>query len=624
MKNTDLILSQILLATIEGRATALKVWETVFDSRNHLVISPRTSAIAVMLSFYNEHWLLADEGRKIRRRLTLILADDTGTVHFASKTVTLKTSAREICPRVGTHLPFKAASLPLDRDYSLIVMDAQTGEQLDCRTFHALPHKHCGRDIETVFSAEEAGLASAGSGRMFSALDVRPGAYADVRFNLQYNCSEPLEKLPEIEIRLYFPDGSFTHRYRPAVCDDYDAGEYHVSMPFLVTSANHGTVYAEALINDYAFAGVVFRTEGDEQAGGLTGKYADILAEYSPEAANKRFEEQKPEEEFTAEDFDRRLDEFIKSEMGEAGEDGNAAEEEEETLQEESAEPFDLEMQQLVGLTEVKQRLSTYQKLMSFNAMRARAGLPVTSAPLHAMFLGSPGTGKTTVAKMVGKMLHRVGLLSMGHVVVRERATLSGTHYGDQESLTLKALEEAKGGILFIDEAYQLFQQNDPKDPGRLVLETLLTAMADEDNRDWMLILAGYPDEMLRLFNMNPGLRSRIPEPNIYTFADFSEPELMEIADRWFARNQYTLTADARRALATRLNADYSARNRSFGNARHVVNLIETSILPSMAARIMEQESPDRESLTDILPCDIPSPCLPLQSPRRRIGFESA
>lgn len=613
-----------MVATIEGRATNRKLEETAFNNRNDLVFSPRTTAIAVMLSLFNEEWFTPINAHGHSCRLRIILADAEGCTPIACKTLNVKIPVREVCTDARGWLTFKADSLPLDRDYCIIVRDADTGLQLGSKAFHALPCQHDGRSIEDVFYAYEAGVARTYNNRLFTSLDIPQGNYASVRFNLQYDCSEPLEKVPDVEIRLYFPDGSFTHRFLPPECDDYDAGLYHVCMPFLVTYDNRGTVYAEALVNDTAFAGVVFRTEGDEKEGGLEGKDVEVLDEYSLRAAVDRFNAQTEQTgDFSEEDLDRCIDAFIKSEQAAISE-----EEDDEGADSKDArekpESFDRELQQLVGLEEVKQKLATYEKLMSFNSMRTRAGLPVVATPLHAMFLGSPGTGKTTVAAMMGRMMHRMGLLSKGHVVVRERATLSGTHYGDHEDLTIKALKEARGGILFIDEAYQLFQHNDPKDPGRLVLETLLTALADEDNRDWMLILAGYPDEMLRLFDMNPGLRSRIPQTNIYTFADFAEPELMEIADRWFARNQYTLTADARRTLATRLSSDYAARDKSFGNARHVVNLIETSILPSMASRIMNLESPEQASLTDILPSDIPAPCIPLQSPRRGIGFASA
>ena len=621
MKHTDFILSRIMLATIEGRATARRLAETLFDYRNDIVLSPRTTALAIVLSLFNEDWLSGINRRERKQKLTLILTDIDALAPLSTKTVTVRAQGCESCIDEKVRLPFKAGMLTPDRDYLLTVRDAATGAELGSKTFHVFPHEFYGRRIEHLYSVSEAGVATVHSSRLYTVLNVRPNYYASVRFNLKYESFMQAEKVPEVEIRLHFPDGSFIHRFLTPECDDYDAGDYHVDMPFLVTYDNRGTVYAEALINDTAFAGVVFRTEGEDREGGLSGKDVYILDEYSTEAAANRFHEQTKEEgDFTDEDFDRCLDAFIKSEKEALSEGENGAESE-EIHAEEPAPSFDEELQQLVGLEEVKRKLTAYEKLVSFNILRAGAGLPVTSTPLHAMFLGSPGTGKTTVAKMVGKMLHRVGLLSKGHMVVRERATLSGTHYGDHEDLTRKALEEAKGGILFIDEAYQLFQHNDPKDPGRLVLETLLTALADEDNRDWMLILAGYPDEMLRLFDMNPGLRSRIPEANIYTFADFSEAELMEIADRWFCKNRYHLTTDARTALTARLSSDYSARDKSFGNARHVVNLIETSILPTMASRVMGEDSPAQESLTDILPSDIPAPTAPMQPSRRRIGF---
>ena len=624
MNQTDIILSQIMLASIEGRATTRKLTETRFDCRNDVVASPQTSAIAVSITLFNEKWLSPGNDRRIRRKLILTLTNAESDARISSKTVTVNIPGSLMFTEVCAHLPFKAISLPLDHDYNLIVTDAATGVQLGHREFHVFPNRYDGRKIEDAFSAEEAGITTIYGSRLFSSLSPRPNDYASVRFNLMYEFNDRLDKMPDVEIRLYFPDGSLISRFHTVICDNPDVDRYHVEAPFLVTDDKRGIVYAEALIDDVAFAGVVFRTEGPELKGGQSGKHLHILDDYSLRAATNRFLEQDThEDEFTEENFDRLLDEFIKSEK-EATSAGNDTEGNGRNSDKDSHEAPDSlsnELQQLVGLTEVKQKLITYGKMMKFNAMRSEAGLPVVSAPLHSMFLGSPGTGKTTVAKMIGKMLHDVGLLSKGHVVVRERATLSGTHYGDHEDLTLKALEEAKGGILFIDEAYQLFQQNDSKDPGRLVLETLLTALADENNRDWMLILAGYRDEMLRLFDMNPGLRSRIPEANIYTFDDFSESELMEIADRWFKKNKYNLTADARAALVNRLSSDHAARDRSFGNARHVVNLIQTSILPSMASRIMDKELPSQESLTDILPSDIPAPSAPMQPTRRRIGF---
>ncbi len=333
----------------------------------------------------------------------------------------------------------------------------------------------------------------------------------------------------------------------------------------------------------------------------------------------------------SGDDYDRALDAFIASARDDSeAENESEIEEEtedceegtEEARKEAEKEARLVSLDHLTGLASVKAKLTVYEKLVRFNKMRADNGFPIAAAPLHAMFLGSPGTGKTTVAKMMGVMLRRAGVLSRGHVVVRERSMLLGPNYSMEETNTLKAIEEAQGGILLIDEAYQLYQPNDPRDPGRFVIETLLTALADESKRDWMLILAGYPDEMRRMFEMNPGLKSRIPDTNIYDFEDFTETELMEIAERYFRRQEYVLSAAAREALARRLASDYANRDKSFGNARHVINLIQTEIIPAMAVRVVSSGWAEPEELTEIQACDIPRPTgRMLRVERPRIGF---
>ena len=318
-------------------------------------------------------------------------------------------------------------------------------------------------------------------------------------------------------------------------------------------------------------------------------------------------------------EFERRLDDFIASE---------AASIEEVSLEENEpseSEPQD-SLSQLVGLESVKEKLSVYRKVVRFNRMRKLNNLPAFTTPLHAMFLGSPGTGKTTVAKYVGKMLADAGVLSSGHVVVKERATLCGQNYNSESEKTIAAIEEAQGGILLIDEAYQLYQPNDPRDPGKFVIETLLTALADESKRDWMLILAGYSEPMLRMFDMNPGLRSRIPDSNIYHFEDFTESQLMEIADGYLQQGEYQLAPEARTALQDRLHGDFVNRDRNFGNARHVVNLLQTEVLPNMATRVAsEWHKPTNEDLTVIQAEDIPVHAPTLQVKKlNRVGFNVA
>lgn len=334
-------------------------------------------------------------------------------------------------------------------------------------------------------------------------------------------------------------------------------------------------------------------------------------------------------------EFEKRINDFLAAEMeslsdSEESTADEASEQEDEATEEEVAEedevPEEEPLSQMVGLESVKRKLSVYRKVVRFNRMRRLNHLPVFTTPLHAMFLGSPGTGKTTVAKYIGKMLADAGVLSKGHVVVKERATLCGQNYNSESEKTLAAIEEAQGGILLIDEAYQLYQPNDPRDPGKFVIETLLTALADESKRDWMLILAGYSEPMVRMFDMNPGLRSRIPDSNIYRFEDFTEPQLMEIADGYLLQGEYRLSDEAREALRTRLHDDFARRDRSFGNARHVVNLLQTEVLPNMAVRVAsEWHKPTDEELTVIQASDIPVRSeSPQTRPVPRIGFAVA
>lgn len=264
----------------------------------------------------------------------------------------------------------------------------------------------------------------------------------------------------------------------------------------------------------------------------------------------------------------------------------------------------------MVGLDDVKERVTTYTAMARMNRLRRRAGLKTPAMPLHALFLGSPGTGKTTVARLMGEILHEAGVLSSGHVVVRERSSLIGRYYGTEEENTRKALEEAAGGILFIDEAYQLHRPDDPRDPGCLVLEALMTALADETRRDWMLILAGYTAPMMEMLVTNPGLASRLPACNHYRFADFDPRELMQIAENYLEDNDFHLSPGARYRLDELLESDWHYRDTTFGNGRHVNNIITAQVLPAMARRLSTVEHPTQARLTTILAEDIPAPAV--------------
>lgn len=258
----------------------------------------------------------------------------------------------------------------------------------------------------------------------------------------------------------------------------------------------------------------------------------------------------------------------------------------------------------MAGLEDIKRQVKHLGSMARLAEMRRKQGLPAPDLALHALFKGSSGTGKTTVAKLMGRIYRDMGLLSSGHIVVAERRTLTGRYYDSEARAVEQAIASARGGILFIDEAYMLNVKDDPRDPGHKVLEHLLTALSDKGNRDWMLILAGYTKEMDELMNSNPGLSSRIS--NLFTFNDYGVDELVNIAEIFCREQQYTLTTEARTRLRAVIERDYALRDENFGNGRYVVNLLEQRVLPSLAQRVARLRKPTREALQRIVAEDIP------------------
>ena len=320
-------------------------------------------------------------------------------------------------------------------------------------------------------------------------------------------------------------------------------------------------------------------------------------------------------------DFDRLLDEFISSQLEEDKDPTPEQDCAPEATTEEEHRTAMSRLDELIGLDSVKSKTRSLYNISRFYRMRSAAGLSFRRPPLHALFLGAPGTGKTTVAKIMGQLLKEAGVLSKGHVVMRERSTIVGKYYGDEEKAVREAIEMSQGGILFIDEAYQLWREDDPKDPGRIALEAMMTALADPELRDWMVILAGYTVPTLKLLEANPGLASRIPPSNHYMFQDYNVEQLELIADKYLADNQYAISDEARVSLRRLLQHDYSCRDASFGNARHVMNLLETGILPAMAERVVGMASPQISDLKMITASDIPTPTIAQPRACRRLGF---
>ncbi len=258
-----------------------------------------------------------------------------------------------------------------------------------------------------------------------------------------------------------------------------------------------------------------------------------------------------------------------------------------------------LELDALVGLDEVKHLVRELRALVEIQRRRAAVGLANERLVLHMIFKGNPGTGKTTVARILGSILCSMGVLSDGHLVELERADLVGEYVGHTAQKTREQLRRAMGGILFIDEAYALARGGE-KDFGKEAIDTLVKAM--EDHKDQLIIiLAGYRQEMQRFLQSNPGLRSRFPLHMV--FEDFTLSELLKIADLMLIQRQYRLTQEARirlkQLLTLRLKQECIP-----GNARLVRNLIEKAIRVQ-AIRLVAQFQADRDDLIDITASDL-------------------
>ena len=249
------------------------------------------------------------------------------------------------------------------------------------------------------------------------------------------------------------------------------------------------------------------------------------------------------------------------------------------------------ELQSLVGLAKVKKLISEIHAFMEVQKHRQKEKLITEPQVLHMIFKGNPGTGKTTVARILGKLFRETGVLSRGHLVESERADLVGEYIGHTAQKAREQLKKAAGGILFIDEAYSLARGGD-KDFGKEVIDTLVKYM--EDYKDsFILVLAGYQEEMDWFMQTNPGLRSRFPIQ--IEFPDYSSNELLDIAALMVQARDYTLTNGAREELRVILES-HKKLHRHSGNARLVRNLIEKAIR-LQAVRLVELSQLTRDDL---------------------------
>lgn len=256
------------------------------------------------------------------------------------------------------------------------------------------------------------------------------------------------------------------------------------------------------------------------------------------------------------------------------------------------------EMDGLIGLESVKKSIHENITYLNFTKLRKEKGFDdAGKIALHSVFTGNPGTGKTTVVNMLGKIYHKMGLLSKGHVNEVDRAKLVGEYIGQTAPKVKKAIDEARGGILFIDEAYSLARAGeDSKDFGKEVIEILLKEMSDGPG-DLAIIVAGYPQEMETFIDSNPGLKSRFSQ--YFSFDDYFPEELFEITQYAAKNKQVTIAPDAIDYLKEQLTDAYRKRDKSFGNARFANAIIEEA-KQNMGLRLMKSKEMDALTKEDL------------------------
>ena len=280
---------------------------------------------------------------------------------------------------------------------------------------------------------------------------------------------------------------------------------------------------------------------------------------------------------------------------------GETEKEEPPAKKEPSLEELLAELDGLCGLAKVKEDVKGLINLVKVRKLRQEAGLPVPPMSLHLVFMGNPGTGKTTVARLLSKIYHAVGVLSKGQLVEVDRSGLVAGFVGQTALKTQEAIDKALGGVLFIDEAYALANQDNANDFGREAIEVLLKGM--EDHRDDLIVIvAGYTDLMANFIHANPGLESRFNK--YFYFEDYDGGQLAEIFRSICRKNGYELDEAADKAAAEAFQVLYERRDENFGNARDVRNVFEAAVA-CQANRVASMEAPEKKDLMALTVADL-------------------
>jgi stage V sporulation protein K len=259
------------------------------------------------------------------------------------------------------------------------------------------------------------------------------------------------------------------------------------------------------------------------------------------------------------------------------------------------------ELNSLIGLDNIKEEVRALTALANVRKKKIDLGIPVTPNSLHMVFIGNAGTGKTTVARLIGYIYKNIGLLSNGHIVETSRKDLVGRYVGHTAPLVEKKFKEAEGGILFIDEAYSITTYSGTNDFGLEAIQTLLKLMED-DRQNTVVIVAGYPNEMTGFINSNPGLQSRFS--TYINFDDYTTEQLLSIFTVFVRKDEHNLTDAALSKLSFILEEKFGSGGNE-GNARFIRNLYEKTH-KKQAERLSNSNSTSKYELSTITDEDIP------------------
>lgn len=259
------------------------------------------------------------------------------------------------------------------------------------------------------------------------------------------------------------------------------------------------------------------------------------------------------------------------------------------------------DLEALIGLDDVKREVRLVADLIQVQNLRRDRGLPTLETSRHLVFAGNPGTGKTTVARLLAEIYRTLGVVSGGHLVETDRSGLVAGFVGQTATRVAEAFDRADGGVLLIDEAYALVRGSE-QDFGREAIDTIVKEMEDR-REELVVIVAGYPDEMDRFMDANPGLRSRFPKT--IEFPDYTTEELVAIFEKICADAHYRLTDQARQAVSAWLES--FPRGKGFGNGRLSRNLFEDAVTRH-ATRVVGLEAPTDDDLVELVAADIPGP----------------